>query len=524
MAKNHRPEKLAGEIRRIVGELLIRDLKDPRLHEGMVSITEVEVSNDGSYATLYISALNTNTDPEAAESYRKGIIDAFSSASGHIRKEIGKRVKVRFVPELRFKFDTSLDYAEHMSAVLDRLKVSTGDEEASADDDESHMEADQTEDIDAPEETEESDDEVNIMTGADDRYFKNYAERYHFSPNPDFDYDVRREDMLAVTNELLMADSIYIFPHYVADGDAIGSACAMCRVLRKLGKQADILMEDETPDDLQFMDKGYIKFVTEDEELPQRDLSLAVDCSNVDRFPKREKIFFKAGKRNACIDHHTSNDNFANVNLVDPGASATAELLYELFSFMGVELDKEIGEALYAGIVTDTGNFQYTNTTKKTHMITAKLYDLGIDTKTENIILFQSERMEKLKLHATIMNNLTSFCDGRATMAYVTLEMYEACNAKTSESDGMNGKLRDIKGVEVAVFLREKTPDEVKVGFRSKDYFDVAKLCERLGGGGHVHAAGCTVKKTMEETIPFIRKMVEEEMAKYDARRGMSEE
>ena len=109
------------------------------------------------------------------------------------------------------------------------------------------------------------------------------------------------------------------------------------------------------------------------------------------------------------------------------------------------------------------------------------------------------------------------FCDNRCSMAYVTLDMYDKCDAKTDESDGINSILRDIKGVELAVFLREKKPGEVKVGFRSKDYFDVAKLCERLGGGGHTHAAGCTVKKNMEETLAFIRNTIEEEMLKLDA-------
>ena len=218
------------------------------------------------------------------------------------------------------------------------------------------------------------------------------------------------------------------------------------------------------------------------------------------------------------MDHHVTETGFADVNLVDPYAAATCELLYELYDFMDVKLDVEAGEALYTGIVTDTGNFQYTNTTKKTHIIAAELIELGIDKKNINITLYQSQRLQKLKLHSMIMDNMQTFCDGRAAMAYVTLDMYEKAGAKTSESDGINSTLRDIQGVEVAIFLREMSEHEIKVGFRSKNYVDVAEICVKLGGGGHKHAAGCTVLKTMEETLPLIKAEVESVMAEYDER------
>ncbi len=329
-------------------------------------------------------------------------------------------------------------------------------------------------------------------------------------------FDVRHEDMQKIADVLNESQTMYIFPHMVADGDAMGSCASLCGLMRKMGKEADIVMEDEIPDNLKFLDKGYVIYADKETELPERDLCIALDCSNVDRFPKREHIFFGAAKRTACVDHHVTKSGFADVNLVDPYAAATCELLYELYDFMGIELDVEAGEALYTGIVTDTGNFQYTNTTKKTHIITAELIELGIDKKNINITLYQSQRLEKLKLHAMIMDNMQTFCDGRAAMAYVTLDMYEKAGAKTSESDGINSTLRDIQGVEVAVFLREMSEHEIKVGFRSKNYVDVADICVRLGGGGHKHAAGCAVLKTMEETLPLIKAEVEKVMAEYD--------
>jgi len=326
--------------------------------------------------------------------------------------------------------------------------------------------------------------------------------------------------MKEIAEAIFAADSLYIFPHMVADGDSMGSCASFCRLMRRMGKTADIMMEDEIADNLKFLDKGYVTFVDENTVVPQRDLCVALDCSNTDRFPKREKMFFSAGKKTICIDHHKTEFNYADINLIEPSAASNTELLYELYEFMGVEIDKEMAEAIYTGIVTDTGNFQYTNTTKKTHIITAELYDLGIDTKQLNIILFQSVRPQKLMLRNTILNTLEMRCDGRASMAYVTLDMYDACDAKTSESDGINATLRDIQGVELAVFLREKHPNEIKVGFRSKDYVDVAEVCLRLGGGGHRHAAGCTIHDNMEAALEIIRNVIDEVMAEYDAKRA----
>ena len=226
---------------------------------------------------------------------------------------------------------------------------------------------------------------------------------------------------------------------------------------------------------------------------------------------------YHAGKKTVCIDHHISRGEMAEVSYIDSAASATAEIVYELLLYMGIQPDKEIGEAVYTGIATDTGNFQYTNTTKKTHLIAAELYDLGIDTKKINVILYQSDRLQKLRLRNLIMNEMNLFCDGLASIAYVTLDMYREADARVEESDGINAVLRDIRGVEIGVFLREKHPEEVKVGLRSKKYIDVSEICAKFGGGGHKHAAGCTIHKTMEETIPLIREAVEGAIRQFAA-------
>ena len=126
-----------------------------------------------------------------------------------------------------------------------------------------------------------------------------------------------RERMKRAADEILAAKSVYLFSHIVADGDALGSSAALCHALRLIGKEADILFEDEVADHLKFLDNGYIKFVDETTELPKRDLCIALDCNNPSRFPKREHLFFHGGKKTMCLDHHISRSDLADINYVD---------------------------------------------------------------------------------------------------------------------------------------------------------------------------------------------------------------
>ncbi len=313
------------------------------------------------------------------------------------------------------------------------------------------------------------------------------------------------EKMKPVADTLMSAESMYIISHIVADGDAMGSCAALCHEMRKLGKKADVLFEDSLAENLHFLDKDYVTFVDENTVLETRDLCVALDCNNITRFPKREHIYFGCGRQTVCVDHHATGGKIAEVEYVDADAAATAEIMYELLITMGIEPDAETCEAIYTGISTDTGRFQYTNTSKKTHLITAELYDSGINPNKLNVILYQSERAQKLKLRTLIMSTLQVLCGGLLTMAYVSLDMYKEADAHVNESDGMNALIKDIKGVELAVFIREVSQNEVKVGFRSKEYIDVSEFSTLFGGGGHKHAAGCTVHANLDETIEMMR-------------------
>lgn len=305
--------------------------------------------------------------------------------------------------------------------------------------------------------------------------------------------------------ELIKADNVLIFPHVLMDGDALGSAAALCHTLRNAGKTAYILTEDPVPAYLTFLDKGYC---TDDRNIiPQPDVSIAVDCGDDSRFPKRAKVFHKA-KVEMCVDHHRTSQGIYDFNYIDPGAAATGEIIYDLIMAMEEEVTKEAAEAIFAAITTDTGNFQYSNTTRKTHEIVMDLYDRDLDSNRVSVALYENETMEKLLLHSKAMDTLETVYDGKGAIAMVTLDMLRECNAKMEHSEGLVETIRSIKGVEVAVLLKENGPELVKVSMRSKERVDVADIGEKYQGGGHKRAAGCTLYKPLHE----VREIMIEEL------------
>ena len=293
-----------------------------------------------------------------------------------------------------------------------------------------------------------------------------------------------------ISEQLKKTDSILLFTHVNMDGDTLGSAAALCKVLRNMGKECYILLEDEMHDNLKFMDKGYCTY--DQNVISRPDVSMCIDCGELKRFPKRADKF-KEGSVSICVDHHGTSEPFCQFNYIDPGAAATGELIYKLITAMGQEIDKEIGEALFAAITTDTGNFQYSNTTKESHEIVAKLYDAGIDPNKVSVEIYETVRVEKLLVRNRILDTMVLACDGRLAIAYVTQEMLKKTGALMEETEGIVSELRSIDKVEVAVFLKEDADDTVYVSFRAKRDADVAEVAAKFGGGGHKKAAGCTL-------------------------------
>lgn len=318
---------------------------------------------------------------------------------------------------------------------------------------------------------------------------------------------MKNNTLKEIAKVLLDAQSVLIYPHISADGDAVGSAAAICRTLRNLGKTAYILIEDEIPDNLKFLDKDYATF--DGSIIQDPDVSLCVDCGDFGRLPKREQTFRK-GKVTVLIDHHGTTENFCDYNYVDPSAAATGELIYALIKEMGVVPDVETGESIFCAITTDTGNFQYSNTTKNSHLIMAELFDLGVDTNKVSVEIYENERPEKLMITTRALSTMEIFGGGKGAIAYLTLKDMEETGARPFETDTVIGTLRSLAGVEYAAFVKEKEPGVIRVSLRAKRKGNVAKIAADLGGGGHVKAAGCTLYMPLDQALKLVKDKLKE--------------
>lgn len=316
-----------------------------------------------------------------------------------------------------------------------------------------------------------------------------------------------------IVTQLKTAKTILLFPHVNMDGDTLGSAVALCYALRKMDKECYVLIEDDIPANLTFLDNNYC---TKDMSiLPVQDLSICIDCGDANRFALRKEKF-NQGKKSICIDHHLTTVQYCDINLVDSNAAATGQLIYHILLALGVKMNQEIGEAIFAAITTDTGNFQYSNTTKETHEIVAALYDAGIDSNKVSVCLYENVRLERLLIQNKALSTLTTLCGGKVAMAYVTQEMIKEVGASMDETEGVVELLRSISGIEIAAFLKETEPEKVKISLRAKGKANVSGIAETIGGGGHAKAAGCTINKNLTEAFDEIEEELITYMEKYD--------
>ena len=327
-----------------------------------------------------------------------------------------------------------------------------------------------------------------------------------------------------IIEKLYAAKNVMIFSHVNMDGDAMGSTMALCRVMRKLGKDCHILIEDAIP--------HYLKFMVEDDFFvdmkdyrasgaPAPDLAIAVDIGQESRLENRVPEY-KSAKDSVCIDHHrhTSADcGFANAEVRDPSAAAACVLVQEMIEEMekgGASImDREIAENVYTGIFTDTGSFRYSNADARTHLCVARLFAYGIDQSKISTCIYDSYPQPQLKMEALAMSRVQIFAGGKGCYSWVRQEDFANLGADMSMSETCIDRLRSIEGVEVAAFFKQIADGTYKVSMRSKRYADVGTICTHYNGGGHKMAAGCSFSCSLEEAIPQLKAGIEEELAKW---------
>jgi phosphoesterase RecJ-like protein len=315
-----------------------------------------------------------------------------------------------------------------------------------------------------------------------------------------------REQVLA---ELLLSDRFLLTTHENPDGDALGSLLAMHQVLRLMGKDSLMFMSaDDFPLPYEYRHLALGDVLHElPADVAERTL-IFLDCGNIDRMPVDFPL--NEDTRILNIDHHHDNTHFGSVNLVIGHASCTAEIVYSLIKDLDVQITQQIAEALYVALVTDTGRFQYQNTTAESHRMAAELIERGVEVDEMFRRLYENIPFGKLKLLERVLSRVERFDDGRLTVSYILEEDYRESGADESFSEGIIDHIRALEGTFVAALIRDQLrPDREgirKVSLRAaSDAVDVSVIAREEGGGGHRQAAGFSTTKPSDELISFLR-------------------
>jgi phosphoesterase RecJ-like protein len=325
-----------------------------------------------------------------------------------------------------------------------------------------------------------------------------------------------RSDRDHVLSELRQAEKLVVVTHENPDGDALGSLVAMQGILSAIGK--DCLMfidarELPLPQEYRFLPlQGLVSEPPADVE----DRTIVfVDCGNIDRNPA--EAFRRGGggpPHILNIDHHHDNTHFGTVNLVVPEASCTAEIVWDLMQALGVSPSRTVADALYVGLITDTGRFMYENTGVRAHLMAADLIEAGIDVHGIYRRVYEGVPYGKLALLARGLANIERYDDGRLTITDLTAGDFNDSEAEESYSEGVVDHLRAVEGTRLAALVRDRVggPNAAgprKVSLRAgDDAIDVSAIARAQGGGGHKQAAGFSTELSHDELVSFLREQL----------------
>ncbi|MEW6661203.1 MAG: bifunctional oligoribonuclease/PAP phosphatase NrnA [Bacillota bacterium] len=307
--------------------------------------------------------------------------------------------------------------------------------------------------------------------------------------------------------------------HLLPDGDCLGSAVALSIALKQNGHIVQNVNGDPIPEMYRFL-AGSEGFLLPSCVKETPEIAFLVDCSDLGR---TGPILQETLKKCPCIvniDHHQTNQYFGHYNYVDPAAAATGELIYQILQSFNWPISIEMATALYTAIVTDTGSFQFENTTAETLKLAGTLREMGAKTEVIRKWLWESRPLAGLLLLKEALNTLQFDADGRLAWMVLNQETFQRLGATNDLAEGVINYPRSLKGIEISILFREVNEKEVKVGFRSKDYIDVSKLATRFGGGGHQRAAGCTVHDTIRNTIDRVLAFAKEALEEFTPSEG----
>ena len=305
----------------------------------------------------------------------------------------------------------------------------------------------------------------------------------------------------AVAEYLQQRDKFLLITHTRPDGDTLGSGGALCSALRRMGKQAYLLKNEEATEKYLPYVGGYFAPVDYEYETV-----VAVDTADVTMFPKGF-----VGKVDLCIDHHGSNSGYAERTFVSPHTAACGELILEVIEALCGDVSREEANLLYIAVSTDTGCFQYMNTNSDTLRAAAKLVDYGAENGKLNVEFFRSVAKERIMLESMIYSDMQFHREGKIAIALVTKDMIARSGAKEKDMDDLANLAGRPEGVIVAVTIKENDDGTSKLSLRSKPAVNVSNVCAKFGGGGHAMAAGCKIAENVNKAAELVLAAINEE-------------
>lgn len=315
-----------------------------------------------------------------------------------------------------------------------------------------------------------------------------------------------------VVGEIERGKRFLVVSHVNPEGDAVGSLLGLALALRGIGKDVVAFLEDEVPDVCRFL-PGSDTIVHSLDGVEPVDCTFAVDCGQIERLGE-DFVRFNGRGRLVNLDHHKTNDEFGDINIVLPGASAAGEIVYDLLKAARIPINADVATNLYVAIHTDTGSFRYASATPEAFRKAGELVSFGADPWDVSRNVYESYPAKRFEALSMVLSTLETVSEGRIAVLKVTLDMLKKVGGGKDIVDGFVNYARAIKGVEVGVLFRECGPDEYKVSLRSKGNIDVSGVAKSFGGGGHPHASGFNISgefgEVKQKVLDALRKAIKE--------------
>ncbi len=302
---------------------------------------------------------------------------------------------------------------------------------------------------------------------------------------------------------LRQRDGFLILTHVRPDGDTVGSAAALCRLLRWLGKTAWMQANEELTEKYRFLYDGLLAPAEF-----QPETVLAADVADENLLPQSAQSW--RGKIDLCMDHHPSNAGYADRILLDARCAAVGELIWQLALLLEMPADLAFCQGVYTAVATDTGCFRYANTAAQTHRAAAYCMEQGLDCEAINQIFFETKTRARFQAERLLFERLRFSAQGKIAAALLTQEEIQAIGAGPDDLDNLAALPRQIEGTRCAVVLIQTGENQFKASVRTDGGLDASALCARFGGGGHSRAAGCALEGAGEDCLAHITAAAQE--------------